>query len=204
MRVAAGPNVREGEDCAENRIFYRDKWASGLLYLRVVRTVPRTRHYVSPGALTLCRPVLSFDYVREAYVLRGIGDRLGPVLREDRRRGRASKNGYKGPERRGAAGGSGRQHMSTSPPRVSDRDAQERSTASGQTRSGSGGQTPSGAGVQTRPGSGGQTPPGNGGQARPGSGGQTRPGSGGQTRPGSGGQSRAKANRGSRSKNARG
>jgi hypothetical protein len=68
-----------------------------------VRSVPRTRHYVSPGALTLCRPVLAFDYAREAYVLRGIGDRMGPVLREDRRR-RRSANGYKGPERRGVAG----------------------------------------------------------------------------------------------------
>jgi hypothetical protein len=65
-----------------------------------VRTVPRTRHYVSPGALTLCRPLLSFDYTREAYVLRGIGPRIGPVLREDRRRS-AQPSGYTGPERRG-------------------------------------------------------------------------------------------------------
>ena len=66
-----------------------------------MRTVPRTRRYVSSGALTLCRPVLSFDYAREAYTLRGIGDRVGPVLREDRRRS-SSSNGYEGPERRGS------------------------------------------------------------------------------------------------------
>lgn len=72
----------------------------GLLYFTVMRTVPRTRHYVSPGALTLCRPLLSFDYAREAYVLRGIGARIGPVLREDRRRS-AKPFGYTGPERRG-------------------------------------------------------------------------------------------------------
>ena len=65
-----------------------------------MRTAPRTRHYVSPGALTLCRPLLSFDYAREAYVLRGIGARIGPVLREDRRRS-AKPSGYTGPERRG-------------------------------------------------------------------------------------------------------
>jgi hypothetical protein len=77
--------------------------ASGLLYFIVVRTAPRTRHYVSPGTLTLCRPVLAFDYAREAYILRGIGGRLGPVLREDRRRGSSQKARYKGPERRGGA-----------------------------------------------------------------------------------------------------
>lgn len=84
-----------------------------MLYLLVVRTVPRTRHYVSPGALTLCRPILAFDYAREAYVLRGIGDRIGPVLREDRRRGR-SANRYQGPERRGLLRG-GQLHVQPAP-----------------------------------------------------------------------------------------
>lgn len=62
-----------------------------------MRTVPRTRRYVSPGTIRLCRPLLSFDYGREAYVLRAVGSRRGPVLREDRRRGDSS---YSGPERR--------------------------------------------------------------------------------------------------------
>lgn len=56
---------------------------------------------MSPGALTLCRPLLSFDYVREAYVLRGIGARVGPVLREERRRSSDPGGAYMGPERRG-------------------------------------------------------------------------------------------------------
>ncbi len=70
--------------------------------------------------------MLAFDYVREAYVLRGIGDRIGPVLREDRRRGRSSSNGYKGPERRGVA--RGRQPHVTAAPAA-------RSTPAGQGRS---------------------------------------------------------------------
>jgi hypothetical protein len=67
-----------------------------------VRSVPRTRHYLAPGALTLCRPVLWFDYGREAYILRGVGNRLGPVLREDRRSSSQPAR-YRGPERRGPA-----------------------------------------------------------------------------------------------------
>ncbi len=66
-----------------------------------VRTVPRQRRYVSHGAIVLCRPLLSFDYGRAAYVLKGVGRHRGPVLREERRRG--DFNGYSGPERRGSA-----------------------------------------------------------------------------------------------------
>jgi hypothetical protein len=131
--------VRRPEEYSENSIFYRDNRPSGLLYLQVVRTVPRTRHYVSPGALTLGRPVLSFDYAREAYVLRGIGDRLGPVLREDRRRGRSSSNGYKGPERRGAGGG-GQPHVHAAPATRSTPSGQGRSQPAGQGRGTTAGQ----------------------------------------------------------------
>ena len=63
-----------------------------------MRSVPRTRRYVSPGTLSLCRPLVAYDFRRGAYVLRGVGDRLGPVLREDRRLSRPAQ--YTGPERR--------------------------------------------------------------------------------------------------------
>jgi hypothetical protein len=35
--------------------------------------------------LTLLSPVFTYNYRRNAYVLRGIGRQLGPVLRVDRR-----------------------------------------------------------------------------------------------------------------------
>jgi hypothetical protein len=63
-----------------------------------MRTVPRPRHYVSPRRLAICRPLLAFDEWRGAYVLRGLGHRLGPVLREDRRSGHGIL--YEGPDRR--------------------------------------------------------------------------------------------------------
>ena len=109
-----------------------------------MRSVPRTRHYVSPGALTLCRPVLAFDYAREAYILRGVGDRVGPVLREDRRR-RRSANGYRGPERRGLVG-SGRARMQAAP----STSTSGRATASASSRPKAGGQARSKAGAQAR------------------------------------------------------
>jgi hypothetical protein len=109
-----------------------------------VRSVPRTRHYVSPGALTLCRPVLAFDYAREAYILRGVGDRVGPVLREDRRR-RRSANGYRGPERRGLVG-SGRARMQAAP----STSTSVRATPSAPSRPKAGGQARSKAGAQGR------------------------------------------------------
>jgi hypothetical protein len=58
---------------------------------------PRPRHYVSPLTLALMRPVLCYSLRREAYVLRLIGNHVGPVLRRDYRRGQLP---YDGPERR--------------------------------------------------------------------------------------------------------
>lgn len=43
--------------------------------------------------------MLAFDYHREAYVLRAVGGRYGPVLRENRRQAREGSI-YSGPERR--------------------------------------------------------------------------------------------------------
>jgi len=43
------------------------------------------------------RPVLRYSALRDAYVLRFIGETRGPVLRRERRRGQRD---YTGPERR--------------------------------------------------------------------------------------------------------
>ena len=46
---------------------------------------PRPRRYVAPWALSLLRPVIRHSASRDAYVLRVVGNRWGPVLRHDRR-----------------------------------------------------------------------------------------------------------------------
>jgi hypothetical protein len=48
----------------------------------------RTRRYVARYWLTLLGPLFRYSYSRNAYVLRGVGARVGPVLREDRRQRR--------------------------------------------------------------------------------------------------------------------
>ena len=45
----------------------------------------RPRRYVGPAALALVRPLFRHSASRDAYVLRVVGDRFGPVLRRDRR-----------------------------------------------------------------------------------------------------------------------
>jgi hypothetical protein len=50
-----------------------------------VRTVRRPRRYVAQHWLTLLSPAFAYDYARDAYILRGIGEQAGPVLRLDRR-----------------------------------------------------------------------------------------------------------------------
>jgi hypothetical protein len=45
----------------------------------------RPRRYVARRWLVLMRPVLRFSPGRDAYILRGVGRRFGPVLRLDRR-----------------------------------------------------------------------------------------------------------------------
>ncbi len=74
-----------------------------------MRSSPRPRRYVSSVTLTLWRPLMTFDEWRQAYVLRAIGDRHGPVLRLDRRRGAIGQRvrRYTGPERRGSIAGHG-------------------------------------------------------------------------------------------------
>lgn len=46
-----------------------------------MRTTHRPRREVSAATLTLLRPVLRYSSSRDAYVLRGVGNRMGPVLR---------------------------------------------------------------------------------------------------------------------------
>jgi hypothetical protein len=50
-----------------------------------MRTVRRPRRYVNSQLLTLLTLVFSYNDRRDAYVMRGVGQRVGPVLRADRR-----------------------------------------------------------------------------------------------------------------------
>jgi hypothetical protein len=63
-----------------------------------MRTVKRPRRYIGRRWLMMLRPVLRYSHMREAYVLRGVGSNVGPVLREDRRR--RTRRYREGPERR--------------------------------------------------------------------------------------------------------
>jgi len=63
-----------------------------------MRTVRRQRRYVSSTWLTLLGPLLRYSASRDAYVLSGIGGRVGPVLRENRRH--VKRRRLRGPERR--------------------------------------------------------------------------------------------------------
>ncbi|MBN1529513.1 MAG: hypothetical protein JW895_10665 [Thermoleophilaceae bacterium] len=56
---------------------------------RVVRATPRRRRYVPPWTLRAMKPLFAYNHNRDAYILRGVGKRFGPVLRnrdEQRRR----------------------------------------------------------------------------------------------------------------------
>jgi hypothetical protein len=56
------------------------------------REIPRPRHEVSRRQLKLLRPFFRYSRVRDAYVLRLVGRRRGPVLRlKSARRRRPSK-----------------------------------------------------------------------------------------------------------------
>jgi hypothetical protein len=50
----------------------------------VVREVPRRRREVPDWTIVLLRPVLRYSASREAFVLRGLGNRMGPVLQRRR------------------------------------------------------------------------------------------------------------------------
>jgi len=65
-----------------------------------MRTVRRPRHYVARYWLILLRPMLRYSHSRDAFVLRGVGSSVGPVLRMNRRMRRRAA--FDGAERREA------------------------------------------------------------------------------------------------------
>jgi hypothetical protein len=64
-----------------------------------MRTVKRPRRYVARHWLVIGRPLLRYSEPRDAYVLRLVGRKWGPVLRPDRRQGGAPHGAT---ERRGS------------------------------------------------------------------------------------------------------
>jgi hypothetical protein len=52
---------------------------------RPQRTATRPRRYVAERWLLLLAPLFRYSRSREAFVLRAVGNNLGPVLRLDRR-----------------------------------------------------------------------------------------------------------------------
>ena len=63
-----------------------------------MRTQQRPRRYVAQHWLLLLWPAFRYSATRDAFVLRAIGNSIGPVLRVDRRGRRNSS--YAGAERR--------------------------------------------------------------------------------------------------------
>jgi hypothetical protein len=63
-----------------------------------MRTQQRPRRYLASPVLMALKPVLRYSATRDAFVLRGIGGKAGPVLRADRRGARRTE--YAGVERR--------------------------------------------------------------------------------------------------------
>jgi len=64
-----------------------------------MRKVKRPRRYVAHHWLVLLSPLFRYSHARDAYVLRGVGGTIGPVLRVDRRGARAKRR-FDGAERR--------------------------------------------------------------------------------------------------------
>ena len=62
-----------------------------------MQRIARPRRYVSQAQLYAMLPILRYSDMRDAYILRFVGETHGPVLRKDRRRGQRD---YTGPERR--------------------------------------------------------------------------------------------------------
>jgi hypothetical protein len=64
-----------------------------------MQRIARPRRYVSQLQLYAILPVLRYSALRDAYILRFVGETRGPVLRRERRRDRRA---YTGPDRRQA------------------------------------------------------------------------------------------------------
>jgi hypothetical protein len=67
-----------------------------------MRTVRRPRRYLARHWLALMRPFVRYSRSRDAYVLRLVGRRVGPVVRVDRRSQRRERQRFEGVERRRA------------------------------------------------------------------------------------------------------
>lgn len=50
-----------------------------------MRTEHRARRQLSTPTFMLMRPVMRYSYTRDAYVLRGVGNRWGPVVKRPER-----------------------------------------------------------------------------------------------------------------------
>ena len=61
----------------------------------------RPRRYIARHWLLVLKPVFRYSTTRDAFVLRGLGNSTGPVLRVDRRR--RQRSSYGGTERRGVS-----------------------------------------------------------------------------------------------------
>ena len=68
---------------------------------KALRSVERPRRYVASHWLVVLRPLLRHSFTRDAFVLRGVGGSVGPVLRPDRR-GRRQRQ-FDGVDRRRAS-----------------------------------------------------------------------------------------------------
>ena len=66
-----------------------------------MRHQARPRHYLPPAVLAVLRSLFRYSEGRDAYVLRLVGHRAGPVLKIDRRR---RQRAIAGPDRRRAPG----------------------------------------------------------------------------------------------------
>jgi hypothetical protein len=62
---------------------------------------PRRRRTVPPAALALLRPLFKYHYRRDAWILRAVGDRIGPVLRPRDHPAQADADGPPEPRRTG-------------------------------------------------------------------------------------------------------
>src|SRR5919198_1377285 len=68
----------------------------------MVRVNPRPRRRVPGPVLALLKPLFRYDYLRDAYVLRAIGNRVGPVLQPARRPDQAGAPSPIAPDQGGA------------------------------------------------------------------------------------------------------
>jgi hypothetical protein len=63
-----------------------------------MRTIRRPRRYIARHWIPVLAPAFRYSRSRDAFVLRGIGGSVGPVLRGDRR---CAQRPFKGRDRRG-------------------------------------------------------------------------------------------------------